>query len=157
MGWARANLAYDQWNRDNLPELGSPMEMIFLAIWKMRQSIEFQKTRVLVQAQLSQQGVEGKLIEKAFEDLRQAFFPFEKTQKEESIDLLRKALMKEVGRGGMKITPIADPIRAQMRHKLNQGSRVLDQRAELLRQGRLKPMDQKSPFIAAKRHPRTAS
>lgn len=140
-----------------LPELGSPMEMIFLAVWKMRQNIEFQKTRVVVQAQLSQEGVEGKLIEKAFEDLRQAFFPFEKTQKEESIDMLRKALHKEVGRGGLKITPMADLTRVQMRQKLTQGNMALDRRADLLKKGQLKSMDRPSPFVAAKRRPRTAS
>lgn len=150
-------MAYDQWNRDHLPEIGSPMEMIFLAIWKMRQSIEFQKTRVMVQAQLSQQGVEAKLIEKAFEDLRQAFFPFEKTHREESIDQLKKALDKEVTRGGLQITPVADLTRRQMKQKLAQGSHVMDQRAELLKRGNLRPMDHQSPLTAAKRRPRTAS
>lgn len=157
MGWARANLAYDQWNRGTLPELGSPMEMVFLAVWKMRQSIEFQKTRVVVQAQMSQQGVEGKLIEKAFDDLRQAFFPFEKTQKQESNDMLRKALEREVARGGLSITPMQDLTKAGMRQKLNKGAHAIDQRADLLRQGRLKPIDQQSPFTTAKRRPRTAS
>jgi hypothetical protein len=131
------------------------MEMIFLAVWKMRQTIEFQKTRVVVQAQLSQQGVEGKLIEKAFEDLRQAFFPFEKTQREETNDLLRKALHKEVSRGALTIKPQMDLTRAQMRQKLTKGAMVVSQRADLLRQGRLKPIDQESPFLTARRRSRS--
>lgn len=150
-------MAYDQWNRGVLPEIGSPMEMIFLVVWKMRQNIEFQKTRVIVQAQMSQQGVEGKLIEKAFEDLRGAFFPFEKTEREETIDQLRKALTKEISRGGLAIKPMMDLTRSQMRQKLNRGAHILNQRADLLREGRLKPIDQGTPFTNAKRRPRTAS
>lgn len=133
------------------------MEMIFLSVWKMRQNIEFQKTRVVVQAQLSQQGVEGKLIEQAFEDLRQSFFPFEKTQREETNDLLRKALHKEVARGGLMIKPQVDLTRAQMRQKLTKGAMVVNQKADLLRQGRLKPLDQTSPFQAAKRRTRNSA
>lgn len=133
------------------------MEMIFLAVWKMRQTIEFQRTRVVVQAQMSQQGVEGKLIEKAFEDLRQAFFPFEKTEREETIAMLRKALTREVARGGMRVTPMMDMTRPQMRQKLTKGAQALSQRADLLREGRLKPIDQSTTFVAAKRRPRTAS
>jgi len=150
-------MAYDQWNRGTLPEIGSPMEMIFLVVWKMRQNIEFQKTRVLVQAQMSQQGVEGKLIEKAYEDLRGAYFPFEKTQREETIDQLRKALHKEIARGGLVIKPQIDMTRSQMRQKLNRGAHILSQRADLLREGRLKSIDRGTPFTAAKRRPRTAS
>lgn len=150
-------MAYDQWNRGVLPEIGSPMEMIFLVVWKMRQNIEFQKTRVIVQAQMSQQGVEGKLIEKAFEDLRGAFFPFEKTEREETIDQLRKALTKEIARGGLSIKPMMDLTRSQMRQKLNRGAHILNQRADLLREGRLKPIDQGTPFANSKRRPRTAS
>ncbi len=157
MGWARSNLAYDQWNRGTLPEIGSPMEMIFLVVWKMRQNIEFQKTRVVVQAQMSQQGVEGKLIEKAFEDLRGAFFPFEKTQKEETLDQLRKALTKEIARGGLAIKPMMDLTKPHMRQKLNKGAHIMNQRASLLQEGRLKPLDQSTPFTASKRRPRTAS
>lgn len=157
MGWARANLAYDQWNRGTLPEPGSLMEMIFLVVWKMRQNIEFQKTRVVVQAQMSQQGVEGKLIEKAFEDLRQAFFPFERTEREETIDSLRKALMKEVGRGGLSVKPMMDLTRAQMRQKLDKGAHALNQRAHLLKEGRLRSIDEPNPFLSARRRPRTAS
>lgn len=132
------------------------MEMIFLVVWRMRQNIEFQKTRVVVQAQMSQQGVEAKLIERAFEDLRGAFFPFEKTQKEETNDQLRKALMKEIGRGGLSIKPMMDLTRTQMKQKLTKGAHVLTQRADLLREGRLKSLDQK-PFALSKRRPRTAS
>jgi len=150
-------MAYDQWNRGTLPEIGSPMEMIFLVVWKMRQNIEFQKTRVLVQAQMSQQGVEGKLIEKAYEDLRGAYFPFEKTQREESIEQLRKALHKEIARGGLAIKPQMDLTKSHMRQKLNRGAHILNQRADLLREGRLKSIDQGTPFTAAKRRPRTAS
>lgn len=133
------------------------MEMIFLVVWKMRQNIEFQKTRVLVQAQMSQQGVESKLIEKAYEDLRGAYFPFEKTQREESIDQLRKALTKEISRGGLSIKPMMDLTRAQMRQKLDRGAHILNQRASLLKEGRLKSIDQGTPFTNAKRRPRTAS
>jgi hypothetical protein len=132
------------------------MEMLFLSIWKMRQNIEFQKTRVTIQALLSQQGVEGKYIEKAFEDLRGAFFPFEKTQREEEISMLRKVLEKEVARGGLAIRPVADLTRATMKQKLKKGARVIDQRAALLQQGRLKPLD-KTPFASSRRRSRSAS
>jgi hypothetical protein len=149
-------MVFEKW-AGRPPEVGSPMEMIFLAIWKMRQNVKFQETRVLVQAMLSQQGVEGKLIEKAFEDLKQAYFPFEKTRVEEEKDMLKKALQKEVARGGMRVTPMADMTRPMMKQKLNRGTRLLNQKAELLKEGRLKPLDQGTPFTTAKRRPRSAS
>ncbi len=149
-------MVFEKWE-GKLPEIGSPMEMVFLATWKMRQNIKFQENRVLVQALLSQQGVEGKVIEKAFEDLKAAYFPFEKTRVEEEKDMLKKVLQKEVTRGGMRVTPLVDTMRPMMKQKLSRGARLLDEKAMLLKQGRLKPLDQPNPFTISKRRPRNAS
>jgi len=116
------------------------MEILFLVLWRMRQQIEFQKSRSVVQALMSQQGSEGKAIEKAFDDLRESFFPFEKRQKSVEISELKKAMQQELGRGALRVTPMVDLTKVKMQQKLSQGQEALSQKAELLRSGRLQPL-----------------
>lgn len=148
MGWARANILYDRIKR--LPEAGSPMEIVFLVIWRMRQQIEFHKSRVLVQALLNQQGAEAKHIESAYEDLRGAFFPFEKTQREDEIVDLKKVMHRELAKGALSVTPMMDMTRANIKQKLSKGEAAIRERASLLKSGRLRALDGEDRFRRAK-------
>lgn len=121
------------------------MEILFLLVWRMRQDIEFQKTRVLVQALMSQKGAEGKQIEQAFAELREACFPFDKNQKEAEIDRLKKAMHREIARGPLVIQPQIDLTRAAMKQKLSQGREALEARKHLQQQGRLTRLDTTPP------------
>ena len=104
------------------------MEIVFLLIWKMRQDIEFQKSRSTLQALLNQKGAESKHIEDAFNDLRSAFFPFEKNQKKQEIGDLRQAMMREIARGALQVTPTVDPDRKKMANRLARGQNRLTRR-----------------------------
>ena len=121
------------------------MEALFLVLWKMRQWIEFQKNRTVVQALLSQEGASDKVIAKTFEDLKEAFFPFEGNQREVEIEKLRKILNQELRRGPLKVVPLVDVTRAQLKHRLDQGQQAVKEQAELLRRGKLRMLD-RDPF-----------
>ena len=105
------------------------MELLFLLVWNMRQRIEFQKSRSTLQALLSQQGAESKDIMGAFDDLRNAFFPFDKNEKEDEKRRLRDELMREVNRGPVAVTPMVDTYRPKIASKLARGQALMKERA----------------------------
>ena len=147
-------MLYDR--MEGMPEPGSPMEILFLVLWRMRQQIEFHKSRVVVQSLLSQEGVSGESIEKAFEDLRNAFFPFEENAKSAEEEKLRKVLYRELARGPLKVTPMVDVTKEGLKQKLHQGQQELKEQARQLQTGRLRPLDQ-DPFEKSRRRKRDAS
>lgn len=108
-----------------VPPRGDPMEIMYILIWKMRQDIEFQKSRSTLQALLNQKGAEPKHIEEAFGDLRAAFFPFEKNQRKAEIGDLRQTMMREIARGALSITPMADPDHRKVANRLARGQQRL--------------------------------
>lgn len=124
------------------------MELLFLLVWNMRQKIEFQKARSTLQALLSQQGAESKQIMESFEDLREAFFPFDKNEKEDEKRRLRDELMKEVARGPVVVEPMVDLYRPKIASKLARGQEILEQRIKY-HEGA--PIDE---FRQAQRRPR---
>ncbi len=75
-----------------LPPFSTPTGMMFLLVWKMRQTIDFQKSRALIQALMSQKGAQDESIKKVFEDLREAFFPFDKNQREAELKKMKTAM-----------------------------------------------------------------
>lgn len=154
MGWARANMLFDR--LDGLPDPGSPMEVLMLVLWRMRQNIEFQKSRAVVTSLLNQQGAEAKYIEKAYDDLKEAFFPFEKTEREEEISTLKKVMEKELARGMLSVKPLMDLTRDTVKRKLAKGEAVLQDRANQLRRGSLKALN-KDPFEVARARKRKAA
>lgn len=154
MGWARANLLFDRMTV--LPDPGSPMEILILVLWRMRQNIEFQKSRAVMTALLNQQGAEAKFIEKAYADLKEAFFPFEKSDREEEISVLKKVMEKELARGPLSVKPMVDVTRNNMKAKLAQGDKVMQDRARQLRKGTLKTLEA-DPFQTARSRSRNTA
>jgi len=112
-------MVYDKATR--VPAPGDPMEIIFLLIWKMRQDIEFQKSRSTLQALLNQKGAESKHIEEAFDDLKNAFFPHDKNQKKQEIGDMRQTMMREIARGALAVIPTVDPDRHKVSNRLAKG------------------------------------
>jgi hypothetical protein len=149
LGWARANILYEKATR--LPEPGSPMEIIFLLVWNMRQKIEFQKARAELQALLSQKGAEPKEILQAFDDLRESFFPFDKNAREADLKEMRETLMREVSRGLLSLVPQVDLNRHKIASKLARGQKLLDERIAMQQRGRMESID---AFDRARRKPR---
>lgn len=108
-----------------VPAPGDPMEIFFLLIWKMRQDIEFQKSRSTLQALLNQKGAESKHIEEAFEDLKNSFFPHDKNQRKQEIGNLRQVMMREIARGALAVVPTVDPDQRKMANRLARGQERL--------------------------------
>lgn len=106
------------------------MEIVFLLIWKMRQNIEFQKSRATLQALLNQKGAETKHIEDAFEDLKNAFFPHDKNQKKQEIGNLRNVMMREIARGALAVIPTVDPDHRKVANRLARGQERLYSRQQ---------------------------
>lgn len=120
----------------------------------MREEREFQKSRTVLQALLNQKGASEKFIMEAFEDLKHAFFPYDKKRQEAGKQQQKEALMREIARGPMVVTPMADPDTKKNRAKLERGQAVLRRRQAMLQHGQLETLD---PYEAAKRRPRSAS
>ena len=139
MGWARANILYEKATR--LPEPGSPMEIVFLLVWNMRQKIEFQKARAELQALISQKGAESKEILAAFDDLRESFFPFDKNAKEADLKEMRSVLEREVARGALSLTPQVDLNRHKIASKLARGKANLEERIAMQKAGGMEAID----------------
>lgn len=82
-----------------------------LLVWKMRQEIDFQKTRVIantliIAAQLNARDV-NKDLTTSWDEYRHTMFPYQKnitqTQDQLALDYLRK----EVARGPITVKPLA--------------------------------------------------
>jgi broad specificity phosphatase PhoE len=117
------------------------MEMVHILVWKMRQNIEFHKSRSTMQALLSLKGAEDKTIMAAFDDLREAFFPFDKNEKKDEIRKLKDEMLKEIRRGPLAITVLADPNRKKVASRLVRGEADLIQKQNMTRAGRLVNID----------------
>jgi hypothetical protein len=91
------------------PEPGSPLESLMLMVWRMRQDIELQKTRAVVQAVVAAAG-EGeeasKQLESAWNDFLDEHQPYKRgTQKRQDGGAM-EYLMEEVKRGPLKVIPL---------------------------------------------------
>ncbi len=124
-----------------VPEPGSPVEILFILLWKMRQDIEFHKSRATLQALMSQQGVEGKHIKEAFDSLKEAFFPYGKGQKKGELRQLREQLMQEVKRGPVSITPMQDVNKRKVASRLIRGEQALARKSEQQQSGKTVSID----------------
>lgn len=129
------------------------MEILFLLVWNMRQEIEFQKQRVLVQAMLAQRGAEQEEIIKAFDHLRQVFFPYDKNAKKEELKKMRDVLQRSVAAGPMEVRPLVDTYLPKIKSSLERGQVSLKKKADMLRSGASVQLD---PFEKARRRPRVS-
>jgi hypothetical protein len=138
-----------------LPPFSTPTGVMFLLVWKMRQSIEFQKSRALIQALMSQQGAQDEHIKKVFDDLKESFFPFDKNQRAAELKKMKDAMNYWVNHGPVVVVPQDDgKSQRRMASKLAKGAKDLAQRLTMEKQGSMVELD---PFQKAKRRQRGAS
>lgn len=90
------------------------MERLFLIVWKMRQDQEFQKSRVLVQSLMLMMGKEeNEVAKRAYDDLRNAFFPYDRNEGVQETHELKKLIQKEHARGPLRVRAIEMPRRGK--------------------------------------------
>lgn len=88
------------------PPSGSLLESVFVLLAKRRQESDYYKTKVLVAAQVAVHSEEGgKMLTKAWEDYREAVFPFLSGQKEKE-DVDAKKILNWWGNRMLKIKPL---------------------------------------------------
>lgn len=136
-----------------LPPFSTPTGIMFLLVFKMRQSIEFQKSRALIQALMSQQGANDDHIKKAFDDMKEAFFPFDRNQKDAELKKMKDAMNYWVNHGPVVIESQPDGRQEKrMASKLARGQRDLSNRLSKDSSGLVVDMD---PFSKAKHRKRS--
>lgn len=143
-------MLYEKWTK-KLPDFRTPTGIMFLLVSKMRQNIEFQKSRSLIQALMSQQGAENEHIKKAFDDLKEAFFPFDKNQKEVELKKMKSAMEHWVNHGPVVVT-VDDAYQQQDRQR-KMGMKLAKGRAKLAERYTQRT-EQLDPFEKAKRRTR---
>lgn len=136
-----------------LPPFTTPTGMMFVLVYHMRQKIEFQKSRALIQAMMAQQGAENDLIKKVFEDLKEAFFPFDKNQRTSELKNMKQAMDYWVKHGPVVVEAQGDAKQdRRIASKLKRGQQDLADRKTQEKQGRMVGID---PFQKAKRRARS--
>ena len=82
-----------------------------LLVWRMRQEVDFQKTRVLantiIVASQPERTDAPKLLEQHWNEYKHAMFPYQKAVTESQDARAIEYLRKEVARGPVKVRPLA--------------------------------------------------
>lgn len=138
-----------------LPAFSTPMGIMFLLVWKMRQAIDFQKSRSLIQALMSQQGAQDENIKKVFDELKEAFFPFDKNQRDADIKKMRQAMDYWVKHGPVVVQAQDDgKQQKKIASRIAKGQQSLANRLKSEQSGEVTRLD---PYTQAKRRPRGVS
>lgn len=137
MGWARANLIYETLTGPPTP--GTPMESLMLIVWRMRQDIRMNETRVIIQSILAaapEAGEQaGKSMQEAWKDYTEEIFPFQRGQRRGADDAAITYLKREAARGPLKVTPLQGLSKGKSRLKRRQAE-VAEKRTVVRRMGR---------------------
>ena len=152
MGWLKSNVVYEL--HEGIPDFDTPMGVLLMLVWRQRQAIEFQKQRSLIQALAAQKDADDKIIKDVFDQMKEAFFPFEKNARSSDIKKMEEVMKAWISRGPLEVKAMEDQGRNKMASRLTQGQRMLAARKEEKDTGRTKSID---PFQKAKRRRRAAS
>ena len=97
LGWARANIIYDK--KSEIPEYGTLEEVLFMLVWKKRQTIHAMQIRAVAQSALG-----GKEAEDAYKE-----FVNELTQSapEKKDNQMKTRLEEMKSIQAIKVTPLA--------------------------------------------------
>jgi hypothetical protein len=97
-------MLYDQ--SSVLPQAGSPLESVFILLAKKKRETEYYHTKLMVAATLAPHSKEGaKMLSGAWEDYRDAIFPFlEKQRTKKDVDA--KKMLEWWGKRMLKIRPL---------------------------------------------------
>lgn len=94
------------------PAPGTPLESLMLMVWRMRQDIEMQKTRAVVNAVIAAssagEAAEGanKTLNESWQDFLDDMYPFQKGQRNKTDKAAIDFLKREVAKGPLKVVPL---------------------------------------------------
>ena len=106
----------------------------------MRQEIEFQRTRSIVQAVILAGAENSEDISKAFQVFTDASFPYQPAKEKEEKLSMKQVLDKEVSKGPLSLTIMEQPTKSD-RAKLKRGLAALEERVALQKSGRSRSLD----------------
>lgn len=150
MGWLKSNVVFEMF--EGIPDFDTPMGILLLLVWKQRQSIEFQKNRALVQALAAQKDADDKVIKDVFENMKEAFFPFEKNARGSEMKKMQEVMKAWINRGPLEVKALEDPgANKKVANRLSQGQRALANRQVEKATGKTVAID---PFQKARRKAR---
>lgn len=149
----KSNVVYEL--HDGVPDFDTPMGVLLMLVWRQRQAIDFQKQRSIIQALAAQKDAEDKIIKEVFDQLKEAFFPFEKNARTSEIKKMEEVMKAWINRGPLSVKVLEEPGRdRKIRSRLTQGQRVLASRKAAQETGKTVALD---PFQKARRRRRGAS
>lgn len=108
-----------------------------------------------MQALMSQKGAEEKHIQEVFEDLKEAFFPYDKNERRADIDKMKQAMYSELARGPLELTVMEDPNKRKVNSRLQKGTEELRRKGQLQESGGLRTLD--DVFAKARRRTRSTA
>jgi len=86
------------------------MESLMMMVWRMRQDVAMNQTRVLIQAVIAaaSEGTDeaNKNMQDAWADYKEELFPFQRGQKKRTDELAIEYLKQEVSRGPLRVIPL---------------------------------------------------
>lgn len=98
------------------PPPGSPLESVLILVWNMRQDAHWFATRAMVQAAMDIQDG-GKAANDAWKEYTDVYFPYLAQKRKKGDQVALESLMKEVKKGGFKVTPLEPLSRKARRGK----------------------------------------
>lgn len=105
MGWRIGNIIYEK--KGDVPDFNSPVGKLMILVWGMRLELEYYRNRALVIAQKHSDN--PKALDEVFKDVWNATFPFQERSQEKADKKAAEAMLKEINKGGLAVTPIMLP------------------------------------------------
>lgn len=94
-----------------MPPPGSPLESLFLLVWRMRQDIEFYHHQAIVQAVSSPE--DGKAITDAWGRYTNAMFPYQQAELARADKAAMDALRRAVAGGPLSVRPAGTLVKSR--------------------------------------------
>lgn len=105
MGWRIGNIIYEK--KGDVPDFNSPVGKLMILVWGMRNELEYYRNRALVIAQKHSDN--PKALDEVFKDVWNATFPFQERSQEKTDKKAQEAMMREINKGGLTVSPIMLP------------------------------------------------
>jgi len=103
------------------PKPGTPLESLMLLVWRMRQDIEVQKTKAIVQAVIASAADAANLDEankrlsESWDQYLDEVFPFKRGRRVKADQLAIEYLKQEAARGPLRVIPLQPLTKAKSR------------------------------------------
>jgi len=100
------------------PKPGTPLESLMLLVWRMRQDIEVQKTRVLAEAIIAAaSGTDeaNKRLQEAWSQYVDDAYPFKRGRRVRADQAAMEYFKREAAKGPLRVVPLQPLTRAKSR------------------------------------------